>query len=68
MRDATEQLCFPNPSIFQPQRRFLEPRPGDKCHHLAGTSHQTLRGAALTPRQQAGSRAPVLQRERWVWG
>ena len=67
MQDATEQLCFPNPSFFPPRQRFLEPRPGDKCHHPAGTSHQTPRGAALTPRQQAGSRAPVRRHERWVW-
>lgn len=45
MRDAAEQLCFPNPSVFQPQRCFLEPCPGDKCHHPLGTGHQIPRGA-----------------------
>lgn len=58
-----EQLCFPNPSIFQPWWRFLEPHPGDWCHHRAGTSHRTPGELHLHPRSKQGTGAPRGSRE-----
>lgn len=53
-RDAAEQLCFPNPSIFQPWWHFLEPNAGVKCEGPAIKPRGELR---LHPRSERGAGA-----------